>query len=54
MRHAIKQLLEEVITSEELAKMFKVQPVTIRQWIRRGKLDGVKKGRDWLFDRKDF
>jgi hypothetical protein len=34
---------------EQYAAMHEVEPVTVRQWIRRGKLRHAKKnGRDWL------
>lgn len=37
------------LTVEQYAAMHKVEPITVRQWIRRGKLRHAKKnGRDWL------
>jgi len=37
------------LTVEQYAAMHEVEPVTVRQWIRRGKLRHAKKnGRDWL------
>ena len=38
-----------MITVSEFAELHGVQSVTVRQWIRRGKLRAIKKqGRDWL------
>ena len=39
----------DMMTVSEFAAFHHVQPVAIRQWIRRGKLRAIKKqGRDWL------
>ena len=39
----------EYLTVEQFAKIQDVSPVTVRQWIRRGKLRNAKKmGRDWF------
>ena len=39
----------KMITVSEFAKIHNVKPVTVRQWIRRGKLRAIKKqGNDWL------
>ena len=39
----------DMITVAEYAQMYKVTPVAVRQWIRRGKLRYIKKqGRDWI------
>ena len=38
-----------MITVKEYAELHEVEPVAVRQWIRRGKLRAIKKrGRDWL------
>ena len=38
-----------MITVKEFAELHEVEPVAVRQWIRRGKLRAIKKqGRDWL------
>lgn len=39
----------KMLTVNEFAELYNVKPLTVRQWIRRGKLRAVKKsGRDWL------
>lgn len=39
----------DYLTVEQYASMLGIEPVTVRQWIRRGKLRHAKKnGRDWL------
>ena len=39
----------DYMTVSEYAKLYKVTEVTVRQWIRRGKIRSAKKqGRDWL------
>ena len=39
----------DMMTVAEFAALHHVQPVAVRQWIRRGKLRAIKKqGRDWL------
>jgi excisionase family DNA binding protein len=49
----LEYILAEVkckyLTVEEFAKLYKVTTITVRQWIRRGKLRTAKKvGRDWM------
>lgn len=39
----------EMLTVEEFAKLYEVTPVTVRQWIRRGKLRSARKeGGEWV------
>ncbi len=35
---------EEILTIEEAAQLLKVNPETIRRWIRRGELPVIKRG----------
>ena len=45
----ISEIQCNMITVSEFAELHGVQSVTVRQWIRRGKLRAIKKqGRDWL------
>lgn len=45
----ITELTCEMMSVAEFAALHRVQPVAVRQWIRRGKLRAIKKqGRDWL------
>lgn len=38
---------EKVYTSEEVAEMLKVKPITIRRYILANKLDAFKVGKNW-------
>jgi excisionase family DNA binding protein len=39
--------MSEVLTVKEVAVRLKIQPKTVREWLRLGKLPGVKVGKDW-------
>ncbi len=54
MREIIKEILEEVITSKELAVMLKKSEAQIRKQARENKIDSVLKGKTRLYDPKDF
>ena len=43
--------IEELLTSEEVAELLKIQPYTVREWAKAGKLKGRKYGRMWRFNR---
>jgi excisionase family DNA binding protein len=45
---------EKVYTPEEAAQALKVLPETIRQWLRTGKLGGIKAGRLWRVRESDL
>lgn len=34
-------------TPEEVAAIFKVKPMTVREWLRNGLLKGIKVGHSW-------
>jgi excisionase family DNA binding protein len=38
---------EKLLTVEDAAKALLVKPTTIREWLKSGKLRGVKMGRLW-------
>ena len=38
----------DLLTVEAVAERLHVKPATVRQWLRIGKLHGVKVGRRWL------
>ncbi len=40
-----------LMTVPEVAAIFEVQPITIREWCRSGILDAVRPGRDWKIRR---
>ncbi|OQB30333.1 MAG: Helix-turn-helix domain protein [Bacteroidetes bacterium ADurb.Bin174] len=49
VEHTLIKVECDYLTVEQYAAMHEVEPVTVRQWIRRGKLRHAKKnGRDWL------
>lgn len=49
VEHTLITVECDYLTVEQYADMLNVKPVTVRQWIRRGKLRHAKKiGRDWL------
>lgn len=49
VQHVLLSVKCEYLTVAEYAEMNSVTEVTVRQWIRRGKLRGAKKkGRDWI------
>lgn len=38
---------ERLLTPEEVAERLTVKPKTVREWLKTGKLQGVKAGRLW-------
>ncbi|KAF0197383.1 MAG: excisionase family DNA binding domain-containing protein [Bacillota bacterium] len=49
VEHTLITVECDYLTVEQYAAMLGIEPVTVRQWIRRGKLRHAKKtGRDWL------
>jgi excisionase family DNA binding protein len=45
---------DDYLTVEEAAAKVKVKPLTIREWLRLGKLRGVKAGRLWRIRPQDL
>ncbi|MCX5888201.1 MAG: helix-turn-helix domain-containing protein [Deltaproteobacteria bacterium] len=45
---------EKLLTPEDAAKALVVKPETVREWLRTGKLKGVKMGRLWRIREKDL
>ncbi len=45
---------EKVYTPEEAAEALHVKPTTIRQWLKAGKLGGIKLGRLWRIRESDL
>lgn len=49
VEHTLITVECDYLTVEQYDSMLGIEPVTVRQWIRRGKLRHAKKnGRDWL------
>jgi excisionase family DNA binding protein len=46
--------MAELATVEEVARLLKLQPYTVREWARLGKLKGRKYGRVWRFKSSDI
>jgi excisionase family DNA binding protein len=44
----------DVLTIEEAAEELKVQPKTVREWLRTGRLEGIKAGRLWRIRREEW
>jgi len=42
----------EWVTTAEAAELTGYSPVTLRQFVREGRINGRKRGRDWFLDRK--
>jgi excisionase family DNA binding protein len=46
--------MNEMLTIEEAAAKLKMAPKTFRDWLRTGKLPGVKLGKRWLIREQDL
>lgn len=44
----------EFLTSEEIAKIFKVSEFSVRRWVSEGKLKGLKIGKAYRFTHNDL
>lgn len=51
MRKNIKQ---DVLTVEEVAKYLRIHPYTVRRLVRMGKLPGFKVGGQWRFKKEQI
>lgn len=45
---------DRLFTPEDVAKVLLLKPETVREWLRTGKLKGVKMGRLWRIRERDF
>ncbi len=55
MNNKTRYLLETyIVSTAELAALLDIPMVTVQKWAERGQVDYVKKGRTYLFDRRDF
>ncbi len=55
MNNNTRHLLEtHIVSTAELAELIGVPMVTVQKWAIRGQVDYVKKGRTYLFDKRDF
>ncbi|MCG0278535.1 MAG: helix-turn-helix domain-containing protein [Thermanaeromonas sp.] len=46
--------MDRLLTPEEAAEILAVSPKSIREWLRQGKLKGVKAGRLWRIRERDL
>jgi excisionase family DNA binding protein len=46
--------MEKLLTPEDAAERLAVSPKTIRDWLRMGKLKGVRAGRLWRIREEDL
>ena len=46
--------MANILTIEEAAEELKVQPKTVREWLRTGRLEGIKAGRLWRIRREEW
>jgi excisionase family DNA binding protein len=46
--------MADVLTIEEAAEELRVQPKTVREWLRTGRLEGIKAGRLWRIRREEW
>jgi excisionase family DNA binding protein len=46
--------MDELLSVEEAASKLKLAPKTLRDWLRTGKLPGVKLGKRWLIREQDL
>lgn len=44
----------KTLTPEHVAERLAVSPLTVRKWLRSGKLKGIKIGRLWRITERDF
>lgn len=55
MNNSTRHLLETfIVSTAELSALTGIPMITIQKWVERGQVDCVKKGRTYLFDRRDF
>jgi excisionase family DNA binding protein len=45
---------EQLLTPERVAQLLAVRPKTIRDWLKRGRLRGIRAGRLWRIREKDL
>ena len=46
--------LERIFTPDQVAERLSVSPKTVKDWLRAGKLKGVKAGRLWRVRERDL
>ena len=46
--------MNNYLTTKEIAKLLKVNEVTVRRWIQRGKLPAIRFGREYRINEQDL
>ena len=55
MNKNTRHLLETyIVTTAELSALTGMPMITLQKWVEREQIECVKKGRTYLFDRRDF
>jgi excisionase family DNA binding protein len=49
-----RDMAEKVYTTEEAAEHLRVKPITIRRYLKSGKLKGIKLGKEWRIPDSDM
>lgn len=44
---------DQLLTTDEAAALLRVEPWTVREWAKTGRLRGLKPGKAWRFDPRD-
>lgn len=47
-------MAEQLLTPERVAQLLAVRPKTIRDWLKRGRLKGIRAGRLWRIRERDL
>jgi nitrogen PTS system EIIA component len=45
---------QDFLTIQEVAATLRVSPITIREWLRKGKMNGLKTGKLWRIRKEDL
>jgi len=54
MKEKKKEQDIEVYTPEEIAEKLRVDPATVRRWLREGQVRGLKLGRQWRIEKAEY
>lgn len=55
MKNKTRRLLEVfIVSTAELSALTGIPMINLQKWAERGQADYVKKGRTYLFDKRDF
>ncbi len=46
--------MEKLLTTEQVAELLQIHINVVREWLKKGKLPGIKLGREWRIDPRDL